>query len=99
MGIDSDCFDGSRRGDVNKGYSVEVENNGSMVVSSHALTNMMSHVCSGTKTQRTSKVKESEVVVNRLKNLSFGFSQYDLAAITFTADRSQLFVRNLLNEG
>jgi len=99
VGVDSDCFNGSRRGYINKGHSVEVENNGSVVVSSHALTNMVSHVCSGTKTQRTAKVEQSEVIVNGLKDLGFCFSQYDLATITLTANSSQLFVRNLLNEG
>ena len=99
VGVDGDCLYGSRRGDINKGHSVEVENNGSVVVSSYALTNMVSHVCSGTKTQRTAKVEQSEVIVNGLKYPSLGFSQCDLAAITFTANSSQLFVRNLLNEG
>ena len=99
VGIDSDCFNGSRRGYIYKGYSVEVENNGSVVVSSHALTNMVSHVCSGTKTQRTAKVEQSEVIVNRLENLGFCISQCDLAAIALTAHSSQLFVRNLLYEG
>ena len=61
---------------------MEVENNGSVVVSSHALTNMVSHVCSGTKTQRTAKVEQSEVIVNGLKDLGFCFSQYDLATIS-----------------
>ena len=60
---------------------------------------MVSHVCSGTKTQRTAKVEQSEVIVNRLENLGFCISQYDLTTITFAANSSQLFVGNLLDEG
>ena len=99
VSIDSNCFYSSCCRDINKWYSMEVENNGPVVISSHALADMVSHVCSGTKTQRTAKIEEGEMIVDRLENLGFGLGECNLAAITFAANSSQLFVCNLLDEG